>query len=72
MCAPDECRRRTETSHLLTKSLELRCHAHIFCTICVIIFQHTGCICIGCYAFYVYIYIYMHMYAIYVYNIYIW
>ena len=30
MCSHGEGPRRTETSHLLTKSLELKCHAHIF------------------------------------------
>ena len=30
MCSPDEGPRRAETSHLLIKSLELKCHAHIF------------------------------------------
>ena len=30
MCSPVEGPRRTETSHVLIKSLELKCHVHIF------------------------------------------
>ena len=63
MCSPGEGPRRTETSHLLTKSLKLKCHAHIFLTICVIIFQHTGRIFIRSCAFHVYIYIWSRMEA---------
>ena len=29
MCSPVEGHRRTETSHFLIKSLELKCHVHI-------------------------------------------
>ena len=31
MCFPDEGPRLTETSHFVIKSLELKCHAYIFC-----------------------------------------
>ena len=50
--------RRTETSHFLIKSLELKCHVHIFFTICVILFQNTGRI-------FIFYYIYIHIYSSY-------
>ena len=34
MCSPDEGSKRTEKSYLITKSMELKCHAYIFYHLC--------------------------------------
>ena len=46
MCSPVEGPRRTETSHFLIKSLELKCHVHVFSLFIYI---------------YIYAYIYAHI-----------
>ena len=58
MCSPVEGPRRTETSHFFIKSLELKCHVHIFYYLCNYIPTH-GYIFIRYYAFYIYVGIYV-------------
>ena len=61
MCSPVEGPRRTETSHFLIKSLELKCHVHIF-LLFVLLYSNTQdaylfVICILYKHTYIYIYI---------------
>ena len=65
MCSPDEGPRSTETSHLLIKSLELKCHAHIFYYLCYYIPIH-GTRIYSIILLYIYIY-YSIIYIIYIY-----
>ena len=59
MCSPVEGPRRTETSHSFIKSLELKCHVHIFLPFAYMymyihIYTHIY--------IYIYIHIYIHIY----------
>ena len=40
MCSPVEGPRKTETSHVLIKSLELKCHVHFFDYLYIYIYRY--------------------------------
>ena len=60
MCSPVEGPMRTETSHFLIKSLELKCHVHIF-LLFVLLCSNTldACLFVAMNFIYIYVYIYM-------------
>ena len=60
MCSPDEGPKRTETSHLLIKSLELRCHAHIF-SLFVLLYSNTRDVYLFVAMHFIFIYICIHI-----------
>ena len=67
MCSPDEGPRRTEMSHLSIKSLELKCHVHIF-LLFVLLYSNTR----DAYLFVAIHFIYIcNLYMQYIYDIYI-
>ena len=67
MCSPDEGPRRTETSYFLMKSLESKCHAHIFLLLIYICAYVCIRICVMCMCMHVYVFVYVCVY-VYIYN----
>ena len=61
MCSPVEGLRRTETSHFLRKSLEFKCHVHIFLPF-VLQYSNIREAYIFVAMHFIYIYVYVHVF----------